>query len=58
MTQTLTLADLPDHVTYDARQSSYPTVLVWSLGFFGIPSPKKRELRADAQKPDPPEVTP
>lgn len=46
--------DIPDHVTYDASKSSYPRVVVWALGFWGIPSPKRRDLRADPPSPNSP----
>lgn len=39
--------EIPDHVTYDASQSTYPRIVVWTLGFWGIPSPKRRDLRTD-----------
>jgi hypothetical protein len=42
--------DLPDHVTYDASESSLPRVLVWTLAFVGIPSPKRRDLRGRGQR--------
>jgi hypothetical protein len=44
--------ELPDNVTYDAKESSYPRPLVWTLAFWGIPSPKRAGLRADSSKPD------
>jgi hypothetical protein len=47
--------ELPDHVTYDASQSSLPRVLVWTLALVGIPSPKRRDLRRDAQQTNGPD---
>jgi len=47
--------ELPDHVTYDASQSSLPRVLVWALAFVGIPSPKRRDLRKVARPTDGPD---
>jgi hypothetical protein len=42
--------DIPDHVTYDAKQSTFPRPLVWALAFWGVPSPKRAELLKDAPK--------